>query len=474
MGAPKGFLNIKRKESGYRPIEERIQDYSEVEIQLPDDERKNQAARCMGCGIPFCHWACPVSNVMPEWQDEIYNGNWEEAYNILQETNNFPEFTGRICPALCEASCVLSIDDDAVTIRQNELAVIEKAFAEGFVKPNPPKERTNKKVAIVGSGPAGLACADLLNKAGHNVVLFEAEDCVGGYLRFGIPDFKLNKSIIDRRVDILKQEGLEIKTNSKIGDNIKFSDIQKDFDAVCITVGARATRDLPIEGRELQGIHFAMEYLAQQNKIVRGDSIPENNLIKALNKNVLVIGGGDTGSDCVGSSNRQGAKTVTQIELMPMPPKERSENEPWPLWAKVLKTSSSHEEGCERMWNILTKKFIGKDGKVTSVLAAKVEWIKDENDKFSMKEIPGSEFQIDADLVFLAMGFLHVEQADWLKQANIGFNERGNIKVDENFMTSQDKIFAAGDSQRGASLVVYAIDEGRKAAESINEYLKNK
>jgi len=471
MGNPRGFLDIRRKESGYRPVEERIQDYREVETELPEEIRKQQASRCMDCGVPFCHWACPIANIMPEWQDMIYRGDYKSAYEILQETNNFPEFTGRVCPALCEASCVLSINDDAVTIRNNELFVIEKAFKEGYVKPRPPETRTGKKVAVIGSGPAGLACADFLNKSGHTVVLFEAEDSVGGYLRFGIPDFKLDKSIIDRRVDILQKEGLIIKTGTKVtGDML--SRMRNEYDAVCITIGAREPRDLNLPGRELKGIHFAMEYLAQQNKIVRGDNIPEKELIIALNKRVVVIGGGDTGSDCVGSANRQGAHSITQIEILPMPPEHRTESEPWPMWPKLHKTSSSHEEGCERHWNVLTKKFNGENGIVKSISAIQVEWYKDEKDNNRMREIQRSDFEIKADLVFLAMGFVHVEH-ELAKQLGLELNLSGNIAVDEDFMTNVRGVFAAGDSVRGASLVVRAISDGRGAASGIDKFLQS-
>ena len=471
MGNPRGFLDIRRKESGYRPVEERIQDYREVETELPEEIRKQQASRCMDCGVPFCHWACPIANIMPEWQDMIYRGDYKSAYEILQETNNFPEFTGRVCPALCEASCVLSINDDAVTIRNNELFVIEKAFKEGYVKPRLPETRTGKKVAVIGSGPAGLACADFLNKSGHTVVLFEAEDSVGGYLRFGIPDFKLDKSIIDRRVDILQKEGLIIKTGTKVtGDML--SRMRNEYDAVCITIGAREPRDLNLPGRELKGIHFAMEYLAQQNKIVRGDNIPEKELIIALNKRVVVIGGGDTGSDCVGSANRQGAHSITQIEILPMPPEHRTESEPWPMWPKLHKTSSSHEEGCERHWNVLTKKFNGENGIVKSISAIQVEWYKDEKDNNRMREIQRSDFEIKADLVFLAMGFVHVEH-ELAKQLGLELNLSGNIAVDEDFMTNVRGVFAAGDSVRGASLVVRAISDGRGAASGIDKFLQS-
>lgn len=471
MGNPRGFLEIRRKDSGYRPVEERIQDYREVEAELPEEIRRQQASRCMDCGVPFCHWACPLANIMPEWQDMIYRGDYKSAYEILQETNNFPEFTGRVCPALCEASCVLSINDDAVTVRNNELFIIEKAFKEGYVTPRPPETRTGKKVAVIGSGPAGLACADVLNKSGHTVVLFEAEDSVGGYLRFGIPDFKLDKSIIDRRVDILQKEGLIIKTGIKVTVDMLFQ-LQKEFDAVCITIGAREPRDLDIPGRDLKGIHFAMEYLTQQNKIVRGDIIQDEELIRAYNKRVVVIGGGDTGSDCVGSANRQGAHSITQIEILPKPPEHRTESEPWPMWPKLHKTSSSHEEGCERHWNVLTKKFNGENGTVKSISAVQVEWYKDEKDNYRMKEIHGSEFEIKADIVFLAMGFIHVEH-ELAKQLGLNLNSAGNITVDEDFMTNVSGIFAAGDSVRGASLVVRAISDGRGAAAGIDKFLQS-
>ena len=470
MGDPTGFLKNNRKVSGYRPVEQRINDYSEVELQLSEDERKLQASRCMDCGVPFCHWSCPVSNIMPEWQDRIFKGEWKEAWELLQETNNFPEFTGRVCPALCEASCVLALNDEAVTIRQNELAVIEKAFELGLVKANPPKTRSGKKVAVIGGGPAGLAAADQLNKAGHMVTLFEGTDRVGGYLRYGIPDFKLEKSFIDRRLDIMKEEGVVFKTNSYVGRDVKINDIMKEYDAVCITIGAREARDLPIEGRELSGIHQALDYLTQQNKTCAGDKVCQDSLIAALDKNVLVIGGGDTGSDCVGTANRQGARKVTQIELLPMPSKTRTDSEPWPLWPRLHKTSSSHEEGCERLWCISSKKFIGENGKVKKVLACKVEWVN-ENGRFNMKEVPGSEFEIEADLVLLAMGFVHVVQKDFVNELGLKLDARGNIDTGADFKTSVDKVFAAGDANRGASLVVYAISEGRGAANAINEFL---
>ncbi len=451
-------------------MEERIRDYGEVETQLPEEERKLQASRCMDCGVPFCHWGCPVSNIMPEWQDMIYRGRWEEAYQNLQSTNNFPEFTGRVCPAPCESSCVLSINDDPVTIRQNELAVAEMAFSRGYVKPIVPKIRSGKKVAVIGSGPAGLACADLLNKWGHDVTLFEAEEAVGGYLRFGIPDFKLEKRYIDRRVGVMEAEGLKIRTGVKVGVDIQARTLLNEFDALCLTIGAREPRDIAVEGRDLKGIHFAMEYLAQQNRIVRGDKIPERDIINAYNKQVVVIGGGDTGSDCVGSSNRQGASGVFQLEILPKPPERRTEHEPWPLWPKLLKTSSSHEEGCDRRWNVITKKFVGKEGRVTGVICSLVEW-PGLGSGGSMKEVPGSEFKIDAEMVLLAMGFTHVEQTGLVRELELKIDPRGNIAVDDERKTSVDKVFSAGDSVIGASLVVKAIAEGRTAAASIHRYL---
>ncbi|PKL14953.1 MAG: glutamate synthase [Spirochaetae bacterium HGW-Spirochaetae-6] len=473
MGDPKGFLKVRRMESGYRPVEERLRDYNEVEKMLSEAERREQASRCMDCGVPFCHWGCPVSNIMPEWQDKIYKGDWKAAYDILQETNNFPEFTGRVCPAPCEASCVLALGDEPVTIRQNELSVIEKAFQEGYVVPRPPAVRSGKKVAVIGSGPAGLACADLLNRAGHTVTVYESEARLGGYLRYGIPDFKLDKNVIDRRIEIMEAEGIRFIVNALVGKGIAIDKIKKENDALCLAIGARKARDIQIEGRELKGIHFAMDLLAQQNEIVAGKTFADDELIRVLDKKVVVIGGGDTGSDCVGTSNRRGAKKVYQLEVLPQPSKHRTEKEPWPLWPKLYKASSSHEEGCERMWNVSTKKFIGKDGKLEKILACKVEWVEQDG-RMIMREIPGSEFEIEAGLVFLAMGFVHVEQEGLVKDLGVKLDERGNIAVDEFYMSSQQGVFAAGDAKRGASLIVYAINEGRDAAAGIHRFLMGK
>jgi glutamate synthase (NADPH) small chain len=472
MPNPRGFISVKRIENGYRPIQERIQDYREVEAQLSEAERKLQASRCMDCGVPFCTWGCPVANCMPEWQDKILQGDWRAAYEILQQTDNFPEFTGRICPALCEASCVLGINDQPVTIRENELAVIERAFLEGYVQPRPPVYRTGKRVAVIGSGPAGLACADSLNHAGHTVVLYEAADRVGGFMRYGVPDFKMEKTVIDRRVDIMQQEGLIVKTGVVVGRDVTVEELKAEFDAVCIAIGSRHAREIQVEGRALDGIHQATIYLEQQNRVVHGDPVPEAERITAVNRHVVVIGGGDTGSDCIGTANRQGALSITQLEILPAAPKQRSPNEPWPVFPKLYKTTSSHEEGCQRMFNTTTKQFYGDNGKVTGLLAARVEWTRGDNGQYGMAELPGSEFELQADLVVLAMGFEHAVHEGLVNDFGLKFDPRGNIAVDASHMTSVDGVFATGDAKRGASLVVWAIQEGRQAAKGIDAYLR--
>ena len=463
-------MQIQRKVAGYRPLNERLDDYGEVEQTLNVKDRQDQASRCMDCGIPFCQWGCPVMNNMPEWQDAIFRGDWETAISNLHETNNFPEFTGRICPAPCEAACTLNIHNEPVTIRENEVAAAEKGFNLGFIKPSPPRQRTGKRIAVVGSGPAGMACADLLNKWGHTVTLYEKDDAVGGLLRYGIPDFKLNKKIIDRRLDILIEEGLNIQTSTHVGVDIKGSELLLEYDAVCLTIGSMKPRDLPVEGRQLKGIHFAMEFLTQQNRAVKGLINPDEERITAKGKNILVIGGGDTGSDCIGTSARHGAKSILQIEILPKPPEERSPDNPWPFWSNVLRTSSSHEEGCERRWNISTKKFMGKDRQVTQAEILEVDWVN-EDGKMTMVEKPDTTQIIDVDLVLLAMGFLHPVHEGIANEFGLEYDSRGNIRVDTKYQTSVPKVFAAGDSMMGASLVVRAINHGRQAAKAVHEYL---
>ena len=471
MADPRGFMKFTRKEGGYRPVSERTDDYGEVEQTLNDNDRREQAARCMDCGIPFCHWACPVGSKIPEWQDALFKGEYKLASDILHSSNSFPEFTGRICPNPCEKSCVLAIHKEAVTIRENEASTVEKAFELGYIVPRIPKIRTGKKVAVVGSGPAGLSVADLLNQQGHTVTVYEKDDAVGGLLRYGIPDFKLNKKVIDRRIAIFEEEGIIFKTNCSVGDDVKGKQLLNDFDAVVLTIGAMKPRDLPVEGRELNGIHFAMEFLRQQNKVNRGEEFLNGTRILAKDKSVLVIGGGDTGSDCVGTSNRQKARNVTQIEILPKPPKDRALGNPWPYWPTVLKTSSSHEEGCDRKWSLSTKRFIGDKGKVKQAELVEVKWDKGENGQWVMSEVEGSNFIMDVDLVLLSMGFVHAIHEGLVKELGLELDQRGNLKVDKHYKTSVNKVFAAGDSASGASLVVTAINHGRVAAENVHEFL---
>jgi glutamate synthase (NADPH/NADH) small chain len=458
MGNPKAFLTINRKEAGYRPVFERIEDFAEVEQTLNSEDRMEQASRCMDCGVPFCHWACPLANRMPEWQDALYKGKWQEAAEILSSTNNFPEFTGRVCPALCEKSCVLNMQACPVTIRENEVAVIEHAFQEGYIKPDPPKKRSGYSVAVVGSGPAGLAAADMLNRQGHSVTVYEKDELPGGLLRLGIPDFKLNKKIIDRRVALLQAEGIIFKNNTEAGKDISAQELLDSADAICICSGAGKPRDLQVEGRSLNGIHFALELLQQQNRLVRDShSVSEKEKIKIEGKHVLVIGGGDTGSDCVGTSIRRKAASVTQIEILPQPPADFNPDTPWPLYPNILKTSSSHKEGCTRKWSLATQRFIGENNQVTGVEVL--------NTQTGEKEV------IKADLVFLSMGFLHLVHEGLADDLRLAYDARGNISVTSPNQTGIDKIFAAGDAHLGASLIVRAIDSGRKAASAINKYL---
>ena len=470
MGNPKAFINTPRKNAGYRPVNERISDFGEVEQTLNREDRKLQASRCMDCGIPFCHWACPLGNKMPEWQDLIYKGQWKEGVEVLHETNNFPDFTGRICPAPCEKSCVLALHDAAVTIRENEAAVTEVAFIEGMIKARPPKTRTGKKIAVIGSGPSGLAAAQQLNRKGHHVTVFEKDNGLGGLLRYGIPNFKLNKNIIDRRLALLIEEGIVFKTNTEIGKDIAGKEIMQNYDAVCIAVGAGHPRDINPEGRELKGVYFAMDFLSQQNQLIIGEKVDENNIISAKGKHVLVIGGGDTGSDCVGTSIRQGATKVTQIEIMPQPPVDKNPDTPWPYYPNILKTSSSHMEGCVRKWSLNTNKFIGENGKLTEVLVEEVEWSKDGNGRMSMKPT-GKTDLIKADLVFLALGFIHPIHEGLLTELGVQFDGRGNVAIDKESKSNISKVFATGDAAMGASLVVRAIASGRKVAEDIHNSL---
>ncbi len=473
MGNPKAFLTIGRKTGGYRPKEERVADYKEVEVRLNAPERREQASRCMECGVPFCHWSCPLGNRQPEWQDRLYRDDIKGAYVLLSMTDDFPEFTGRVCPALCEKGCVLNKEHEAVTIRENELAIVERAFAEGLIKPRIPSRRTGKKVAVIGAGPAGLACANRLNQDGHTVTVFEKNERPGGLLRFGIPDFKLDKSVIDRRVALMEQEGVEFKCGVKAGVDITAEELLRDYDAVCLAMGAEVPRDLKVEGRELPGVHFALELLQQQNRVNAGAEIPEEERITAKGKNVLVIGGGDTGSDCVGTSHRQGALSVTQIEIMPKPPVGENPATPWPYWPVVLKTSSSHEEGCERRWLLDTRRFLAdSEGNLNAVEVEEVEWEKDPATGRMNLIHTGKKEIIQAELVLLAMGFTNPVSEGLLDQLGVGKDARGNVKVDPvTHATDVDGVFAAGDVASGASLVVRCIAAGRDTAFAISRYL---
>lgn len=472
MGNPKGFMMIPRKESGYRPVKERIFDYGEVEQTLNDNDRKLQASRCMDCGVPFCHWGCPVGSKIPEWQDSLYKGNYDEAYRILHSTNSFPEITGRVCPAPCEKSCVLNIHEEPVTIRENECATVETAFDLGLIVARPPRVRTGKKVAVIGSGPAGLSAADKLNQAGHTVTVFEKNDAIGGLLRYGIPDFKLSKNVIDRRLALFLDEGITFKTNTSVGTDITSDELLEEFDAVVLAIGAEQPRDLTVEGRELGGVHFAMEYLTQQNKIVAGVDVPEEDRITAKAKKVLVIGGGDTGSDCVGTAIRQRAEKVTQIEILPRPAEKREPGNPWPYWPNTLRTSSSHLEGCERRWSLSTKRLIGENGTVTKAELVQTEWFRDDKGRWQMSEVPGTEEIVEVDLVLLAMGFTQPVHQGLLDSLGVDYDPRNNVKVNNKKQTSKAKVFAAGDVEKGASLVVHAIEAGKVAAAATDAYLR--
>jgi glutamate synthase (NADPH/NADH) small chain len=472
MGNPKAFLTNRRKEAGYRPLNERIYDYTEVEQTLNIEDRRVQASRCMDCGVPFCHWACPLGNRQPEWQDLAYKGKWKEAYEVLSETDDFPEFTGRVCPALCEKSCVLSLHEEPVTIRENEAAIVERAFADGHVVARPPAARTGKRVAVIGSGPAGLVVANRLNRMGHSVVVFEKDEAPGGLLRFGIPDFKLGSFFVDRRLDIMRAEGVEFRCGVHVGREEKAVDVVAEFDAVCVAIGAGVPRNITVEGRELRGIHFALEQLAQQVRVNAGDEIPRGERVTAKGKHVLVIGGGDTGSDCVGTSVRQRALSVTQIELMPQPPVGKNPDTPWPMYPQILKTSSSHLEGCERRWNLDTVRFTGdNEGHVREAEVELVEWTKGEDGRWQMRRT-GEREVLKADLVLLAMGFVNPVQDDVIAELELAVDGRKNIFTDDTGRAS-GKVFAAGDATSGASLVVRAMASGRATAMAIDAYLNS-
>lgn len=472
MGNPTAFLNIGRKEAGYRPVNDRIKDYGEVEQTLNAEDRRLQASRCMDCGVPFCHWNCPLGNRQPEWQDRLYKNDIKGAYELLTLTDDFPEFTGRVCPALCEKGCVLNKTHEPVTIRENEAAIVERAFEEGVVVARPPRKRTGSKVAVIGSGPSGLACANQLNRMGHSVTVYEKNEAIGGLLRFGIPDFKLNKSVIDRRLELMKEEGVEFVTGVEVGKDMPTDRLLEDYDAVCVAIGSGEPRNLSVEGRDLQGVHFALEFLQQQNRVNAGEEVAKADRITAKGKHVLVIGGGDTGSDCVGTANRQGAKSVTQIEIMPKPPVGENPATPWPYWPVILKTSSSHLEGCERRWLLDTRRFVDDGtGKVGSVEVEEVEWIKDpETGRMNLKHT-GNKETIKAELVLLAMGFVNPVQEGLVADLNVEKDARRNVRVDEHQQSSVEKVFAAGDASTGASLVVRCIASGRNAAKGIDRFL---
>ena len=470
MGKATGFLEIQRKKWPTRPIAERLRDWKEVYRPFPHEDLRKQGARCMDCGVPFCHQGCPLGNLIPDWNDLVYKDRWRDAIERLHATNNFPEFTGRLCPAPCEGSCVLGINDDAVTIKAIEVAIIDQAFEQGWVHPEAPAVRTGKKVAVVGSGPAGLAAAQQLNRAGHSVIVFERADRVGGLLRYGIPEFKMEKRHLDRRLALMEKEGIVFQTNAHVGVDVPVGDLRRDFDAIVLAGGACAPRDLPIPGRELGGIYFAMDYLTLSNKRCEGDTIADEQFISAAGKRVVIIGGGDTGADCLGTVHRQGAMSVHQFELLPRPPDTRAPDNPWPQWPNIFRVSSAHEEGGERVYSVSTQRFLGEGGRVKKLDAITVKMVR-EGGRVEFKPVAGSEFALDADLVLLAMGFVGPEKPGMLSQLGVALTDRGNVARDANWMTSVPGVFTCGDMQRGQSLIVWAIAEGRSCARGIDAYL---
>jgi glutamate synthase (NADPH/NADH) small chain len=484
MGKPTGFIEFTRELPGKKPVDERRNHYNEFVERYSEEKLNQQAARCMDCGVPFCHHGCPLGNIIPEFNDAVYRKDWKEAYDILDSTNNFPEFTGRICPAPCESSCVLGINQPPVAIEEIEKHIIEIAFEKGFVKPRKPNVRSGKKVAVVGSGPAGLAVAAQLNYAGHSVTVYERDDAPGGLLRYGIPDFKLEKWVIDRRISLMEEEGVAFKCLANVGVNIKINDLLREFNAIVLTGGATVPRDLPVPGRKLNGVHFAMDFLKQNNKRVAQKDLFSNAQIEsntlseevmATGKNVVVIGGGDTGSDCVGTSNRHGAISVTQFELLPKPPSDRTTFMPWPTYPMLLKTTTSHEEGCERQWAVATKEFVGDEkGNLKALKIVDLEWKIVDGKAAQFVEMPNSEREIPCELALLAMGFVHPQQAGMVNELGVELDGRGNVKATEkDYHTNLPKVFAAGDMRRGQSLVVWAISEGRECARKVDEFLNN-
>jgi glutamate synthase (NADPH/NADH) small chain len=470
VGKTTGFLEIQRKKWPSRPVAERLRDWKEVYLPYPDAELQQQGARCMDCGVPFCHQGCPLGNLIPDWNDLVYRDRWRDAIERLHATNNFPEFTGRLCPAPCEGACVLGINDDPVTIKAVEVSIIEHAFERGWVAPEAPAARTGKKVAVVGSGPAGLAAAEQLNRAGHSVIVFERADRIGGLLRYGIPEFKMEKRFLDRRLGLMERAGVVFQTGAHVGANLPVADLRRDFDALVLAGGACAPRDLSIPGRELGGIHFAMDYLTLSNRRCEGDAIPDEAFISAAGKRVVIIGGGDTGADCLGTVHRQGAVSVHQFELLPRPPDTRAPDNPWPQWPNVFRVSSAHEEGGERVYSVSTQRFLGDGGRVRRLEAVKVDMVR-ANGRVEFRPMAGSEFALDVDLVLLAMGFVGPEKPGLLTDLGVRLTERGTVWRDGSWMTSVPGVFTCGDMQRGQSLIVWAIAEGRSAARGVDAFL---